>query len=79
MKRSSLVAAASALALAWAASPALAQDVQGLRIGAAVDGALTETDAATTGEDAYRYDAYRFEARAGQRLEAVLRSSAGRR
>lgn len=76
MKRSSLVAAASALALAWAASPALAQDVQGLRIGAAVDGALTETDAATTGEDAYRYDAYRFEARAGQRLEAVLRSDA---
>lgn len=76
MKRSSLVAAASALALVWAASPALAQDVQGLRIGAAVDGALTETDAATTGDDAYRYDAYRFEARAGQRLEAVLRSDA---
>lgn len=74
MKRSSLAAAASALALVWAVSPALAQDVQGLRIGAAVDGALTEADAATTGDDAYRYDAYRFEARAGQRLEAVLRS-----
>ncbi|MFN6980970.1 MAG: PPC domain-containing protein [Brevundimonas sp.] len=76
MKRSSLAAAASALALVWAVSPALAQEVQGLRIGAAVDGALTEADPTTTGDDAYRYDAYRFEARAGQRLEAVLRSDA---
>lgn len=74
MNRSPLVAAVSAIALAWAVSPALAQEVQTLRIGASVNGALTDTDSATTGEDAYRYDDYRFEARAGQRLEAVLRS-----
>jgi hypothetical protein len=78
MNRSTLVAAVSAIALAgalaWAASPALAQDVQALRIGASVNGDLTDGDAATSGDDAYRYDDYRFEARAGQRLEAVLRS-----
>ncbi|WAC58549.1 PPC domain-containing protein [Brevundimonas sp. SL130] len=76
MNRSTLVAAVSAIALAWAVSPALAQDVQALRIGTSVNGALTDGDAATTGDDAYRYDDYRFEARAGQRLEAVLRSEA---
>lgn len=70
------LAAASLLVLAWAASPAWAQQAQPLRIGATVDGALTDSDAETTGEDAYRYDDYRFSARAGQRLEAVLRSEA---
>ncbi|NBB65677.1 peptidase [Pseudomonas sp. ODNR1LW] len=70
------LAAASLLVLAWAASPALAQQAQSLRIGASVEGALTSSDTATTGEDAYRYDDYRFSARAGQRLEAVLRSEA---
>ncbi|WP_395945610.1 PPC domain-containing protein [Brevundimonas sp.] len=74
MKRSPLVAAI-VLALLWGA-PALAQDVQGLRIGASVNGALTDDDATATGDDEYRYDDYRFEARAGQRLEAVLRSDA---
>jgi hypothetical protein len=76
MNRSSLVVAVSAIALVWAASPALAQDVQALRVGASVNGALTDGDAATSGDEAYRYDDYRFEARAGQRLEAVLRSDA---
>ncbi|WP_299171445.1 PPC domain-containing protein [uncultured Brevundimonas sp.] len=74
MKTSFLVAA-SAVALLWAASPVLAQDAQALRIGASVNGALTDGDAAATGDDDYRYDDYRFEARVGQRLEAVLRSS----
>jgi hypothetical protein len=74
MKRSPLVVAASALALIWAA-PALAQQAQPLRIGATVNGTLAEGDATTTGDDEYRYDDYRFEARAGQRLEALLRSS----
>jgi hypothetical protein len=76
MNRSSLVVAVSAIALVWAASPALAQDVQALRVGASVNGALTDGDAATSGDEAYRYDDYRFEARAGQRLEAVLRAEA---
>ncbi|MFN7128665.1 MAG: PPC domain-containing protein [Brevundimonas sp.] len=76
MNRSPLVAAVSAIALVWAVSPALAQDVQALRIGASVNGALTDADSATSGDEAYRYDDYRFEARAGQRLEAVLRSNA---
>ena len=76
MNRSPLVVAVSTIALAWAVSPALAQDVQALRIGASVDGALTDADSATTGDEAYRYDDYRFEARADQRLEAVLRADA---
>ncbi len=73
MTRPSLIAAASALALMSAAAPALAQEV--LRIGAAVDGALERGDARGPGGD-YVYDDYRFQARAGQRLEAVLRSGA---
>lgn len=75
MKRPPLAAAASAIVLVWAACPALAQEGQTLRIGAAVNGALTASDA-TAVDDGYRYDDYRFMARAGQRLEAVLRSEA---
>lgn len=74
MKTSPFVAV-SALAILWAASPVLAQNAQALRVGASVNGALTDGDAVVTGEEDYRYDDYRFEARAGQRLEAVLRSS----
>ena len=70
MTRSS-IAACSALALLWAAGPALAQEP--LRVGAEVEGALTAEDPAAS-DDAYRYDEYAVRASAGQRLEAVLRS-----
>ena len=75
MNRPSLAAAVSTLALLWAVAPAVAQDAQPLRIGANVNGALTDGDAKAA-DDEYRYDDYRFEARAGQRLEATLRSDA---
>ena len=75
MNRPSLVAAVSTVALLWAAAPALAQDAQPLRIGATVNGALTDADGKAA-DDEYRYDDYRFDARAGQRLEAILRSDA---
>lgn len=75
MNRPSLAAAVSVLALIGAAGGALAQEAPTLRIGASVNGALTDSDRAATGDD-YRYDDYRFQARAGQRLEAVLRSDA---
>ena len=72
MTRPSLIAAASVLALISAAQPATAQD--SLRIGASVDGALMDGDGRAPG-DGYVYDDYRVQARAGQRLEAVLRSA----
>ena len=72
MTRPSLIAAASVLALISAAQPATAQD--SLRIGASVDGALADGDGRAPG-DGYVYDDYRVQARAGQRLEAVLRSA----
>lgn len=75
MNRPSLAAAVSTLALLWAAAPAVAQDAQSLRIGATVSGALTDGDGKAA-DDEYRYDDYRFDARAGQRLEAILRSDA---
>lgn len=71
----SLLAAAGALALIWSVSPALAQEAERLTIGASVQGALAEGDAQDVDAD-YVYDDYRFAARAGQRLEAVLRSDA---
>ena len=75
MNRPSLAAAVSIVALMGAVGPALAQDAAALRIGASVNGALTDGDAKAA-DDEYRYDDYRVEARAGQRLEAVLRSEA---
>ena len=75
MKRPSLAAAVSMVALMGAVGPALAQDAAALRIGVSVNGALTDEDAKAA-DDEYRYDDYRFQARAGQRLEAVLRSEA---
>jgi len=75
MNRPSLAAAVSTLALLCAVAPAVAQDAQSLRIGATVNGALTDADGKAA-DDEYRYDDYRFEARAGQRLEAILRSDA---
>ena len=77
MHRSSALAAASALSLGWVlilgAGPSSAQEA--LRIGASIDGRLESGDAAAS-DDEYRFDSYRFQARAGQRLEAIMRSDA---
>ena len=72
MRRLTVLTAASAAALLLAAGPALAQEP--LRIGQSVDGAIADGDS-QSGED-YRYDDYRVSARAGQRLEAVMRAEA---
>jgi len=66
-----LMAAASLFALM--AGAAAAQTPQALSVGGRVNGALRESDPSTAD---YRYEDYRFTARAGQRLEAVLRSEA---
>lgn len=72
--RHSLFAAVSVAALLSSGS-ALAQTPTDIRIGAEVRGRLEEGDARTRGADAYRYDDYRVSLRAGQRLQAELRSS----
>ena len=80
MSRSVITATASAFALLAGASlvggQALAQSAD-LRIGGNVSGALDDKDAILGADDGqYRFEDYRFEARAGQRLEAVMRSEA---
>lgn len=75
MRRQTILAAASGLALVLAAGPALAQSAEPLAVGATVEGAIEDGDL-TQVEDSYRYDDYAVTARAGQRLEAVLRSGA---
>ncbi|NJC42523.1 hypothetical protein GGQ87_002818 [Brevundimonas alba] len=75
MRRQTILAAASSLALVLAAGPVLAQSAEPLRIGASVEGSLGEGDAAAE-DDAYRFDEYLVSARAGQRLEATMRSGA---
>ena len=72
--RHSVFAAASVVAL-LASGSAFAQTAADIRIGAEVRGQLQEGDARTRGSDAYRYDDYRVLLRAGQRLQAELRSS----
>lgn len=72
MRRLTVLTAASAAALLLAAGPALAQE--SLRVGQTVEGAIAEGDAESSA--GYRHDDYRVSARAGQRLEAVLRSDA---
>ena len=74
MRRQTFLAAVSVLAMSIA-TPALAQSVESLPIGSTVQGEITEGDA-TAADDAYRYDDYRIRARAGQRLEAIMRSEA---
>lgn len=74
MKRPSLVVAVSALALILAAGPSIAQEAASIRIGGSVEGALTSSDRKGP-RNGYVYDDYRFQARAGQPLEAILRSS----
>ena len=75
MRRQMILAAASWLALSVAATEALAQEAQPLAVGDSVEGEIGDGDARHP-EGFYRYDAYAFEARDGQRLEAVMRSSA---
>lgn len=73
MRRQTILAAVSLLALSIAA-PTLAQDVVPLAPGATVEGRIADGDA-TAADDAYRYDDYRIRARAGQRLEAIMRAA----
>ncbi|HEY0598608.1 PPC domain-containing protein [Brevundimonas sp.] len=74
MRRQTILAAVSCLALVLAAGPVLAQSVEPLAVGASVEGEIREGDF-TADDDAWRYDDYAVTARAGQRLEAVLRSA----
>ncbi len=74
MRRYTILTAVSALALSIAA-PALAQTPVPLAPGDAVDGQIAEGDA-NGPDDAFRYDSYSVNARAGQRLQAVMRSAA---
>ena len=72
MRRQTILAAVSLLSLSIAA-PALAQSAEPLSPGRTVEGQLTDGDG-TAADDAYRYDDYVIRARAGQRLEAVMRA-----
>lgn len=69
-----LFAAVSVVALLSSGS-VFAQTPADTRIGAEVRGRLEEGDARTRGGDAYRYDDYRVQLRAGQRLQVEMRSS----
>ena len=73
MRRHTILAAASCLALVFAAGSAVAQSGEPLVVGATVEGAIEDGDL-TQVEDSYRYDDYAVTARAGQRFEAILRS-----
>ncbi|RZJ16620.1 MAG: peptidase [Brevundimonas sp.] len=75
MRRTIIAASVSLLALVTAA-PALAQDARDLAIGADIKGELSASDPRLADDDDARYDDYRVAVRAGQRLEAVMRSSA---
>lgn len=76
--RRSVLAAASALALLAPAFPLMAQTADPLAVGEAREARLDVDD--PVAEDSfwgeYRYDDYRIQARAGQRLEAILRAEA---
>lgn len=69
-----LFGAVSAVAL-FSSGSVFAQTATDIRIGAEVRGRLEEGEARTRGSEAYRYDDYRVQLRAGQRLQAELRSS----
>jgi hypothetical protein len=74
MRSPTILAAVSLLALSLAA-PVVAQSSQPLSVGARVEGRITDGDAVAA-DDAYRYDDYALNLRAGQRIEAVMRSEA---
>ena len=78
MRRSTITATVSALALFASAGSALAQDPTPLRLDQDVSGALTEDDARVDDMDMgqYVYDLYSIDASAGQRLEFTMRSDA---
>jgi len=78
MRRSTITATVSALALFASAGSALAQDPTPLRLDQDVSGALTEDDARVDDMDMgqYVYDLYSINASAGQRLEFTMRSDA---
>ena len=65
MRRKSILAAVSLLALSVAA-PALAQRAETLSPGRTIEGQIADGDG-TAADDAYRYDDYLIRARAGQR------------
>jgi hypothetical protein len=72
MRRQTILAAVSLLALS-VATPVLAQQAETLAPGRTVEGQIADGDG-TAADDAYRYDDYLIRARAGQRLEAVMRA-----
>lgn len=78
MRRSTITATVSALALFASAGSALAQDATPLRLDQDVSGALTQDDARVDDMDMgqYVYDLYSINASAGQRLEFTMRSDA---
>ncbi|WP_029417828.1 PPC domain-containing protein [Brevundimonas bacteroides] len=78
MRRSTIIATVSAIALFASAGSALAQDPTPLRLDQDVSGALTDDDARVDDPDMgqYVYDLYAIDARAGQRLEITMRSDA---
>jgi hypothetical protein len=75
MRRTVFVTTVSVLAL-FAAGHAAAQTATPVRVGQSVSGALTEQDSRLDDDEVgnYVYDTYSLEARAGQRLEVVMRS-----
>lgn len=76
MRRQTILAAVSLLALSIAApalAQTLAQSAETLSPGRTVEGQIADGDE-TAAEEAYRYDDYLIHARAGQRLEAVMRA-----
>jgi len=79
MRRSVITATVSAVALMAGASLIAGQAVaqSQLQIGASVEAKLDDHNATLGADDAqYRFEDYRFTARAGQRLEAIMRSDA---
>lgn len=75
MRRTVFVTTVSALAL-FAAGQAAAQDANPIRVGQSVSGQLTDEDSRIDDAEIgnFVYDTYSVEARAGQRLEVVMRS-----
>lgn len=55
-------------------APAQEPSVGSLAVGSSVAGALSADDATLEWAEDYRYDSYRFQAQAGDRLEAIARS-----
>lgn len=72
MRRPTIFATAGVVALLLGPGQAMAQHATELRIGSEIKGTLDGTDSSA---DDYRYEDHIVTARAGQRLEATLRSS----